>query len=808
MSEERLPLSRDNNDEKFCLWVLIAGGAATLSALPLSCFDGAVVGFFENLGRTSIESFIRLVTETGGGIILGAIALLVFATFRDRRSATRMALSIIIATVLVWILKTIIPRERPELGQFDSFPSGHTASAFAVAAPLLLYTRRWGATFIAIAAFIGFSRLFRNTHYLSDVIAGAGLGLAGAGAAGLILKRAPAFARLRALRVAAGFLAFGFAAFAWSKTRVTQQQAVLMVLPALAFFAVWSYLGTVIAWVRNTVEGMSERRLLAAIFLVAFVLLVAGTWASTLFDRDEGWYAETAREMLVSGNYLTPAYRGEPFIEKPPLPYWLMAGSMRVFGANAFGARFPSVLAGAASCVLLYLIAKAMFDRKTGLAAVAVYGTSFLAFLILRAALMDSVLVLLLLVSFYGFWRILAGDASRLPWLMLYGAAGLTFLTKYLAGVAIIGIAALATLALTRKWEILKKARIPTGVALFAAIAAAWFVPAYFATDGEVFKVFWEHNVGRATSAMQGHSGPLFYYVVLLPLIFFPWFSFLPAALARRKQNIAPGSERWWFLVSWAGGTLLLFSIVSTKLPHYVFPAVPALSILVGSLLCDSEERRQALAGWKGPFAYFFLGLVGFVLAVALPVALEKGEFHHLWRFFTPACVMLFTMTLFGIVSLCRRHVARAAAAVAAGMIAFMLLLVLVALPGMNYAKLTEPMGRLIAGQSGPEDAAIHWGYVPPTLVFYAQRDFQEARSLPELVKQLDNARRAFCVLPYAVSIELRKHAGGKLRMEKLFPDPEEKLLEYRRGFDTGRGKWERWVLVRVEPAGSSQTSR
>jgi membrane-associated phospholipid phosphatase len=805
MSEERLPLSRDNADEKFCLWVLIAGGAVALSALPLSWLDQAMTGFFENLGRTSLESFMRLVTEAGGGVILGAIALLIFATFRDRRSGTRVALSLIIATVLVSILKTIIPRERPELGHVDSFPSGHTASAFAVAAPLLLHLRRWGAAFIAIAAFIGFSRLFRNTHYLSDVIAGAGLGLASAGAAGLIQKRAPAFTRLRAVRVAAGLLAFGFAAFAWFKTKATQQQAVLIVLPPLAFFAFWSYLGVVIGWLRRTAEEMSERRLLAAIFLGAFVLLIAGTWASTLFDRDEGWYAETAREMLMSGNYLTPAYRGEPFLEKPPLPYWLMAGSMRILGANAFGARFPSVLAGASSCVVLYLIARSMFDRKTALTAVAVYGTSFLSLLILRAALMDSVLVLLLLVSFYGFRRILAGDRSRLAWLMLYGAAGLTFLTKYLAGVAVVGVAALAAIAFTGKWRVFKEARIPTGAVLFAAICAAWFVPANIATDGEVLRTFWEHNFGRAASAMQGHSGPFFYYIVLLPVIFFPWFSFLPSALARRRQDIAPGSERWWFLVSWAGGTLLLFSIVSTKLPHYVFPALPALSILVGSLLCDAEARRQALAGWKAPFAYSFLGLVGFVLAVGLPVALEKGEFYHLWRFFAPACTMLFVFTLLTIVDLAGGKTLRAAITLASGMTAFMLLFVMVALPSVDYVKLTEPIGRLIAGQSGPEDTVIHWGYVPPTLVFYARRDFREARSLPQLEEQLDSAKRAFCVLPYAVSVELRRHAGRKFRVERLFP--EEKILECRRGFDTGRGKWERWTLLKVEPANNPDRS-
>jgi 4-amino-4-deoxy-L-arabinose transferase-like glycosyltransferase/membrane-associated phospholipid phosphatase len=798
MNEELLPNSQNKSDERFCLWILIAGGVITLSALPFSWFDKTIVDYFVQMGENSLSSFMRIVTEAGAGVVLGAIALLVFTAFRDRRAGTRVALSLLLATIFVSVLKRIINRERPELGQFDSFPSGHTASAFAVAGPLLIYLRRHGAAFIAIAAFIGFSRLFRNSHHLSDVIAGAGLGLICSAAAGLMIKRAPRFSRLAGVRIAAGFLAFGFAAFAWSTTKGPLKQAVLIILPPLAFFALWSYLGALTTWFKRIVETVDEKRLLAAVFLVAFVLLVAGTWASTLFDRDEGWYAETAREMATSGNYLTPAYRGEPFLEKPPLPYWLMAGSIRLFGVNAFAARFPSVLAGAASCVMLYLIARAMFDRKTALASVVVYGTSFLTLLILRAALMDSVLILLLFVSFYGLWCIISGDKSRLAWLMLYGAAGLTFLTKYMAGVAIIGVAALATIAFTRKWEILKKARIPTGAVLFAAIVAAWFVPAYVATDGEVLSVFWEHNFGRAASAMQGHSGPFFYYIVLLPVIFFPWFAFLPAALSRRKQDAPPHSERWWFQVSWAGGTLLLFSIVSTKLPHYVFPALPALSILTGSMLCNAEARKRALAGWKAPFACFFLGLVGLVLAVGLPVALEKGEFYNLWRFFTPACSMLFVFTVLGIIDVCRRQTSRAAITLASGMTAFMLLFALVSLPSMNWVKLTEPMGRVIAEKSRPEDTVIHWGYVPPTLVFYAQRDFTESRSLPQLEKQLEEAKRAFCVLPYTVSVNLRKRTGSRYCIKKLFP---KEPLKRRRGFDTGRGKWEYWTLLRVEPA-------
>jgi 4-amino-4-deoxy-L-arabinose transferase-like glycosyltransferase/membrane-associated phospholipid phosphatase len=786
----------ETDDKNFCLWVMLTGAVIVLSALPLSTLDRAVFECFENLGAASLESFMKLVTNMGTGVILGAAALLAFAVMRDRRSATRIALSLLLATIIVSLLKNLISRQRPTSVDLDSFPSGHSASALAVAAPFLLQLRKRGIPFIAVAGLIVLSRLFRSNHYLSDVLAGAGLGVICAGAAGLIVRKTPRFTRLPGVRTAAGFLAFGFAGAPLVAGKNTLGQLVLIVMPSLAFFTFWSYLTPVIAWMKKTLSAVPDKRLLVIIFAACVFLFLIGNWASTLFDRDEGWYAEIAREMMASGDYLTPAYNGKSFLEKPPLPYWLMAGSMSIFGQNAFGARFPSAVAGAGACVILFLLARLMFDRKTALASVVVFTTSLITLFVMRAALTDSILLLLLLVSFYGFWRIFRGDASRLYWLMLFGGAGLTFLTKYIAGAAIIGLAALLTIVFTRRWDVLKRARIPIGALLFLVIAGAWFLPANLATEGDVWHVFVEQNFGRSVSALQGHSGPFFYYIVLLPLLFFPWFSFLPAALSRRKPEIAPKSERWWLLVSWAGGTLLMFSVVSTKLPHYVFPALPPLAILVGSLIADRGERTRALSGWMMPFAYFFLGLIGFVLSIAIPISLEQGKFHNFWRFFMPACVILFLTTLLAMLDMRRRDVLRATVTLSSGMIIFIFLLVFVALPGFDAVKLAAPVGRLIAEKSRPRDAVLHWGYVEPSFTFYARRSMTLVRSHEALDKQITGADRTFCILPVEEADKLRSRIGLTYNIETLYPKG---VQGGARGFNTGRGKWIHLELVVVE---------
>lgn len=787
------------DDGKFCIAVIAAGFAVLVCALPISWLDSSVYSYFEELGADSLESLIRIITEAGSGVVLGAIALIAFAAMRDRRTGIRVAFSLLVTTIVVALLKSLISRQRPGSEDFDSFPSGHTASAFAVATPLFIHARKWGWPFLLAAGIVGFSRIFRNSHYLSDVTAGLGTGLLCGGLVCFVFKRSPRFAEFNLARVIAGFLALGFAAAPWMKDKNTLGQSVLIMLPPLAFYVLWSYLPEIMKWGRGVFARMSDRRVILAIFTGALILFIVGNWASTLFDRDEGWYAEIAREMVESGDYLVPTYLGRPFLEKPMLPYWLMAGSMHIFGVNEFAARLPSAVAGAFACVVLFLLARRMFGRKTALVSTAVFATSFMTPFIMHAALTDSVLVLFVLVSFYGFWRILKGDASRLPWAMLYAGAGLAFLSKFLAGVAIVGFAALLTAAFARRWDVLKKARIPTGALLFLGIVCAWFLPAYFATNGELGRVFYEQNFGRAASALQGHEGPFFYYIAFMPLIFFPWFSLLPGALLRKREEIRPKSESWWFLVSWAGGTVLLFSAASTKLPHYVFPAVPALSILVGSLLCSPEEHSRVLAGWKAPFAYFFLGLVGFLVAVGTPVAFEQAKFTNFWRFFTPACGVLFVVTLLAIIDLGKRNIPRAAATLCFGMVAFMLLFMLVAMPSLDYVKLPPRLGRAIAEESGPQDVVVHWGYIEPSLAFYAGRNMRAIRSWQEFDEITGSSMRILCVVPPDKVVELASHLKGKARTRKLFEGE---------GFNFGRGRKQRLVLFLAERTREGTGSR
>jgi len=252
MAEHQLQ-EQQSSDRKLCLCMVFAGAAVIVASLLLSRFDKVILEYFERLGAPSIDLLMKLVRHAGSGIVLGAVVLIAFATMRDRKTATRAALSLLIAAIVVSILKYLISRQRPTGENLDSFPSGHTTAAFAVAGALFLRFRWWGALFFIIAAAVGLSRVFRGDHYMNDAIAGMGLGFVFAGFAGLVVSKAPRFASNRGLRIAAVFLTFGFAAAPFLAGRNTLSLFILVVVAPIGFFAFWPYFRTAIVWVRKSV---------------------------------------------------------------------------------------------------------------------------------------------------------------------------------------------------------------------------------------------------------------------------------------------------------------------------------------------------------------------------------------------------------------------------------------------------------------------------------------------------------------------------------------------------------------------------
>ena len=323
-------------------------------------------------------------------------------------------------------------------------------------------------------------------------------------------------------------------------------------------------------------------------FAVVALFLFLGTRG--LNEPDEGRYAEIAREMTVTGEWLVPHLNGFEHFQKPPLLYWLTAASIRLLGANEWGARLPSALAALGVVLLTYGIARRIADRATAVAAALVLVSSIEFFALARLLTPDMVLT---------FW-VTAAVASlvfKRRWLF-FVCMGFGFLTKGPMALIVPISAALGWQFAPRAGE--EKLPLPwlRGMALTLAIGLSWFI-ALSVRDGALFDYFWRYElVERFASTGHGRSKPFWFFAPVLVVGLLPWTFFLPARA--RELWVRWRSGGWLntdgLLFYWIVPPLLILSLSGSKLPTYILPLMPALSLLVaGSLRAQALQWRIAI---------------------------------------------------------------------------------------------------------------------------------------------------------------------------------------------------------------------
>lgn len=347
---------------------------------------------------------------------------------------------------------------------------------------------------------------------------------------------------------------------------------------------------------------------------IALVLLLALVWFSTLDYRrlvkaDEGRYAEIAREMAASGDWVTPRLNGFKYFEKPPLQYWASASAFSLFGENEWTARLWTALTGFLGVLLVYLAGNRAFGPPAGLHAAAVLASCALYVFLGHLASLDMGVTFFLSASILAFLMAQLDGTSerdRKRWMLAcWAAMALAVLSKGLIGVAL-PVAAVAAYALIeRDWNLLKRGQLLPGLAVFFALAAPWFVAVSLANAEFPRFFFVQEHFERYFTTAHGRYQPVWYFVPVLALGVMPW---LLAALSAlwRGWNAQPRArfrpER--FLVAWCAVVFVFFSASSSKLPSYILPMLPALALLVAAYLKRADRRwiaaQAALAAAAG----------------------------------------------------------------------------------------------------------------------------------------------------------------------------------------------------------------
>jgi len=351
----------------------------------------------------------------------------------------------------------------------------------------------------------------------------------------------------------------------------------------------------------------TDRRWLIGWALVLLLIALAGLGGAPLFDVDEGAFSEATREMLASGDWGHTTLNGEPRWDKPMFSYWMQSLSVAAFGLHEAALRLPSALASWGWALALLLFAAPRWGRSAGMAAAGLLASALGVVLIGRAATADALLNLWLTLATLDLWRHVEADgapAGRVPLrrAALWIAFGL--LTKGPVAVLIPG-AAVGLWLLTGPWrEIGPRLRALLGDApawaILLGLGLPWYGYAYLTygrefIDGFIFK----HNLQRYGGTLEGHSGSLFYYVGVLPLLLLPWTP-LALALLRRAVGTWRQDRLGRFLLGWAGFVLVFFSFSGTKLPHYVLYGISPIALLAGRVLArwlgDGDRRSDGPA--------------------------------------------------------------------------------------------------------------------------------------------------------------------------------------------------------------------
>ena len=349
----------------------------------------------------------------------------------------------------------------------------------------------------------------------------------------------------------------------------------------------------------------------AILFFACVLFHILGTWSLPLVDRDEPRFAEASREMIERGNYIVPYFNNQLRLDKPPLTYWAQVASYHVFGENDFAARFPSAIAAALTAILIFAWGRKMGGEKLGWWAAIIFTLSLQTFVHAKAAVADMWLVLFVTLANWAGFELFqrptlnqGAAVSRPPWaiwkspfLVFYLALALGFLAKGpIAWTPLLAVAGL--IIYTRDWQMLRRFKFAVGLALMLAVVALWGIPALIQTRGEFFTVgIGRHVVGRSFMTLEGHGASSFgMYVLLLPfyfvtvfISFFPWSIKLPWLIRKLWRNREAGVDAPSYSRSAVDTYLLwgiavifvIFTLVSTKLPHYTLPAFPLLALLL-----------------------------------------------------------------------------------------------------------------------------------------------------------------------------------------------------------------------------------
>ncbi|PVB63790.1 glycosyl transferase family 39 [Labrenzia sp. 011] len=398
------------------------------------------------------------------------------------------------------------------------------------------------------------------------------------------------------------------------------------------------------------------------LLLLSLVLFVPGQWTVPPLDRDEPRFTQATKQMLETGDYIDIRFQEEPRYKKPVGIYWLQAAAAKLTGQDADAPlwvyRLPSVIGAVISVLASFWMARAFMGPAGALLVGGFVAMAIIVGVEARLAKTDAVLFATIVIAQGALARIWLKDPDRRLWglgFLFWTSLAASVLVKGPVGPMIVGLTIAGLMIVRRKVRWFKAASPIVGVVWMLLLISPWFVAIWIATDGGFFtEAIGKDLLGKVGQGQEGHGAPPLTHLGAMFGVFWPLPAFFLVALPliwRERASPLVVFSLAWFVPGW-----IVFELVSTKLPHYTMPLLPALALPVAAAMLDGAGTHTrtwirwiaavlltlpviglAVAAFAGPFALgvwpsppgAVLVAIGAMFAVAASTRLLRGPAVH-----------------------------------------------------------------------------------------------------------------------------------------------------------------------------------
>jgi len=353
------------------------------------------------------------------------------------------------------------------------------------------------------------------------------------------------------------------------------------------------------------VKKFSSRNICLGLFAVSFIFYLLFSYLLPITDPVESNYALTAKEMVMSTDWLSPQIYGKAWFDKPVFFYWLTAAAFKLFGFYDIAARLVPAFFAGLGVSLAYWFGKKTSRPEIAILAALIMGTSLEYVLLAKLIITDMVFFVFnsaaLVFFYFGYVEM---DGTKRWYLLMYVSLALAILTKGPVGLVLPGLVIVAFIFVQRNWKEFKNMFIPTGVLIFLVIAMPWYVAMYSVHGSDFLNTFLGvHNYLRATVSEHPEDNVIYYYIVVFFISMLPWSPLvLKAMIDKRKDLVSRKSVLISFSLIWAAVYFVFYSSMATKYLTYTFPIVFPLAIVAAHYLEEllAAGKKNTVLCWVG----------------------------------------------------------------------------------------------------------------------------------------------------------------------------------------------------------------